>query len=259
PGGPGEQVRVPDRSHRIPAQVVHRYEDVRRSADDSKAVSLRLRGLIVVAAIPKDDAVPSALEPDAVLLRPRGAVVEARVALDDEVVDRPQVDSIFPVRVAQVTFEDQGGSPRRGAQTGGLDSVRRRAGDRVPANRPFARGREAASDVDSLAVHRERADSGAVDRVPLDQDVANAVRDLDARITRVEDVIPDDPMSRVRVRSAVAIDRDAVGESARLVEPRLEDLIPQDRVFVSLGRDDSVLPGAGGEAVRHDGLVGGDG
>ena len=65
-------------------------------------------------------------------------------------------------------------------------------------------------------------------------------------------------MSRVRVRSAVAVDRDAVGESARLVEPGLEDLIPEDRVFVSLGRDDSVLPGAGDEAVRHDGLVRGD-
>src|SRR3989454_6562478 len=94
PGGPGEQVRVPDRSHRIPAQVVHRYEDVRRSAYDSKAVSLRLGHVIVVAAIAEDDAVPHALEPDAFLLRRRGAIVEAHVALDDEVVDRLQV---YPV------------------------------------------------------------------------------------------------------------------------------------------------------------------
>src|SRR5213593_1105053 len=86
------------------------------------------------------------------------------------------------------------------------------ARDRVPANRPLARRREAPSEVDSIPVHRERPNSGAVDRVPLDHDVVHRVRDLDSRVARVEYVVPDDPVSAVWVQSAVPVDCDAVGE-----------------------------------------------
>src|SRR5439155_200905 len=109
---PGDQICVPDPTHRIPAQAVHRHEDVRRAGHDPKAVGLHLGCLIVVAAIAHDESVRSALEPNPILLRRRGVVVEARVAHDDEVVDRLQIDSIFPVPVAQLPLDDEGRGPR---------------------------------------------------------------------------------------------------------------------------------------------------
>ena len=62
-------------------------------------------------------------------------------------------------------------------------------------------------------------------------------------------------MPSVRIHSAVPVDRDAVGESARLVDARLEDLVPDECVFVSLLGDDPVIPGPRYEAACHDGLV----